>query len=147
MCLGEPVEHGLRYSRYIAGGRRARLEPHIHIPADYMTLMDHPTLTGVSRPSPIPASMAAPSSTRAAGYWEGGADEFHGEGGPVLTSKTADQPLLCRKLIQAGTEIRLEYHADVNHLPPAPATVSARFSRPAAEGGARVRRAPICVRH
>src|SRR5580700_2496040 len=50
--------------------------------------------------------------------WEGGADEFHGEGGPLLTSKTADKPLLCRKLIQAGTEIGLEYHTDVNHLPP-----------------------------
>src|SRR5438105_4555382 len=50
--------------------------------------------------------------------WEGGADEFHGQGGPLLTSRTADQPLLCQKLIQAGTEIGLEYHADVNHLPP-----------------------------
>jgi choline dehydrogenase len=50
--------------------------------------------------------------------WEGGADEFHGAGGPLLTSRTADQPLLCHKIIQAGTEIGLEYRADVNHLPP-----------------------------
>src|ERR1700757_2551019 len=50
--------------------------------------------------------------------WEGGADEFHGQGGPLLTSRTADQPLLCQKLIQAGTEIGLEYHEDVHHLPP-----------------------------
>jgi len=48
----------------------------------------------------------------------GGADEFHGEGGPLLTSRTADKPLLCEKIIEAGIEIGLEYHADVNHLPP-----------------------------
>jgi choline dehydrogenase len=50
--------------------------------------------------------------------WEGGEDEFHGAGGPLLTSRTADQPLLCHKIIAAGMEIGLEYHADVNHLPP-----------------------------
>ncbi|MGH7111120.1 MAG: GMC family oxidoreductase [Stellaceae bacterium] len=50
--------------------------------------------------------------------WEGGADAFHGAGGPLLTSHTADRPLLCHKIIAAGTEIGLEYRADVNHLPP-----------------------------
>jgi len=50
--------------------------------------------------------------------WEGGADEFHGEGGPLLTSRTADKPPLCQKIIEAGTELGLEYHEDVNHLPP-----------------------------
>jgi len=50
--------------------------------------------------------------------WEGGADKFHGEGGPLLTSRTADKPLLCHKMIEAGIEIGLEYHEDVNHLPP-----------------------------
>jgi choline dehydrogenase len=50
--------------------------------------------------------------------WEGEADEFHGKGGPLLTSSTADKPFLCHKLIEAGTEIGLEYHEDVNHLPP-----------------------------
>jgi choline dehydrogenase len=50
--------------------------------------------------------------------WEGEGDEFHGKGGPLLTSRTVDKPLLCRKMIEAGTEIGLEYHADVNHLPP-----------------------------
>ena len=50
--------------------------------------------------------------------WEGGADEFHGEGGPLLTSHTADKPALCQRIIEAGTEIGLEYHEDVNHLPP-----------------------------
>jgi choline dehydrogenase len=50
--------------------------------------------------------------------WEGGADEFHGNGGPLLTSRTADKPLLCQKMIEAGIEIGLEYHEDVNHLPP-----------------------------
>jgi choline dehydrogenase len=50
--------------------------------------------------------------------WEGGEDEFHGKDGPLLTSRPADQPFLCHKIIEAGTEIGLEYHADVNHLPP-----------------------------
>src|SRR6266478_226666 len=50
--------------------------------------------------------------------WEGGADEFHGEGGPLLTSRTADKPPLCQKIIEAGTEIGLEYREDVNRLPP-----------------------------
>jgi choline dehydrogenase len=50
--------------------------------------------------------------------WEGEADEFHGKGGPLLTSRTADKPLLCHKIIEAGIEIGLEYHEDVNHLPP-----------------------------
>jgi choline dehydrogenase len=50
--------------------------------------------------------------------WEGGADEFHGDGGPLLTSRTADKPLLCHKIIEAGIQIGLEYHEDVNHLPP-----------------------------
>src|SRR5499427_1494803 len=50
--------------------------------------------------------------------WEGGADEFHGEGGPLLTSRTSDKPPLCHKIIEAGTEIGLEYREDVNHLPP-----------------------------
>ena len=50
--------------------------------------------------------------------WEGGGDEFHGAGGPLLTSRTADQPELCHRIIEAGTQIGLEYHEDVNHLPP-----------------------------
>src|SRR5579864_4439526 len=50
--------------------------------------------------------------------WEGGEDEFHGKDGPLLTSRPADRPFLCGKIIDAGTEIGLEYHEDVNHLPP-----------------------------
>ncbi len=50
--------------------------------------------------------------------WEGGADEFHGKDGPLLTSRPSDKPFLCGKIIEAGTEIGLEYHEDVNHLPP-----------------------------
>jgi choline dehydrogenase-like flavoprotein len=56
--------------------------------------------------------------------WEGEADEFHGKGGPLLTSHTADRPLLCQKMVEAGVEIGLEYHEDVNRLPPgAPANI------------------------
>src|SRR5438477_8691796 len=50
--------------------------------------------------------------------WQEGADEFHGAGGPLLTSRTADKPPLCQKMIEAGQEIGLEYREDVNHLPP-----------------------------
>jgi choline dehydrogenase len=50
--------------------------------------------------------------------WEGEEDEFHGGGGPLLTSRTADRPFLCQKMIEAGVEIGLEYHEDVNRLPP-----------------------------
>jgi choline dehydrogenase len=144
-----------------AGGRD--WNPLIHIPAGYMKLMDHPTLTWGFTAEPDPGVngrailyprgrvLGGSSSINGMIYvrgqpedfdhwgqlgnrgwswddvlpyfkiaedWEGGADEFHGQGGPLLTSRTADQPLLCRKLIQAGTEIGLEYHSDVNHLPP-----------------------------
>jgi choline dehydrogenase len=50
--------------------------------------------------------------------WERGQDEFHGHGGPLLTSHASDKPLLCEKMIEAGTQIGLEYREDVNHLPP-----------------------------
>jgi len=35
-----------------------------------------------------------------------------------LTSRTADKPLLCQTMIEAGQQIGLEYRDDVNHLPP-----------------------------
>jgi choline dehydrogenase len=50
--------------------------------------------------------------------WEGGEDDFHGAGGPLLTSRTADKPALCQAMIEAGQQIGLEYREDVNHLPP-----------------------------
>jgi choline dehydrogenase len=49
--------------------------------------------------------------------WEGGEDEYHGSDGPLLTSRPSDKPFLCHKIIEAGTEIGLEYAEDVNHLP------------------------------
>ena len=48
--------------------------------------------------------------------WEAGEDEFHGAEGPLLTSRTADKPLLCQKMIEAGEQIGLEYREDVNRL-------------------------------
>ena len=48
--------------------------------------------------------------------WEAGEDDFHGAEGPLLTSRTADKPLLCQKMIEAGKEIGLEYRDDVNRL-------------------------------
>src|SRR2546426_6290945 len=46
------------------------------------------------------------------------ATNFMARAGPPLTSRTADKPALCQTMIEAGEEIGLEYHADVNHLPP-----------------------------
>ena len=144
-----------------AGGRD--LNPLIHIPAGYMKLLDHPTITWgyTAEPDPGTAGRAIPyprgrvlggSSSingmiyvrgqpedfdhwgqlgnrgwswddvlpffKKAESWERGQDEFHGHGGPLLTSHASDKPLLCEKMIEAGTEIGLEYRADVNHLPP-----------------------------
>jgi choline dehydrogenase len=76
--------------------------------------------------------------------WQEGEDEFHGADGPLLTSRTADKPPLCQKMIEAGQEIGLEYRDDVNHLPPP--TASAGCSRPGVAGAGRARRAPICGR-
>ena len=50
--------------------------------------------------------------------WEGKADAVHGKGGPLFTSRTADQPVLCQAAIEAGQQIGLEYREDVNNLPP-----------------------------
>ena len=155
------ADPGTRVVLLEAGGRD--WNPLIHIPAGYMKLMDHPTLTWGFTAEPDPGVngrtilyprgrvLGGSSSINGMIYvrgqpedfdhwgqlgnrgwswddvlpyfkmaedWEGGADEFHGQGGPLLTSRTADQPLLCQKLIEAGTEIGLEYREDVNHLPP-----------------------------
>jgi choline dehydrogenase-like flavoprotein len=144
-----------------AGGRD--WNPLIHIPAGYIKLMDHPSLTWGFKAEPDPGVngrailyprgrvLGGSSSINGMIYvrgqpedfdhwaqlgnrgwswddvlpyfkqaedWEGEADEFHGKGGPLLTSRTADKPFLCHKLIEAGTEIGLEYREDVNHLPP-----------------------------
>jgi len=144
-----------------AGGRDRN--PLIHIPAGYMKLLDHPTITwgftaepdpgtnGRAIPYPRGRVLGGSSSINGMIYvrgqpedfdhwrqlgnrgwswddvlpyfkkaesWERGQDEFHGHGGPLLTSNAADKPLLCQTMIEAGTQIGLEYHADVNHLPP-----------------------------
>ena len=144
-----------------AGGRDRN--PLIHIPAGYMKLLDHPTMTwgftaeadpgtnGRAIPYPRGRVLGGSSSINGMIYvrgqpedfdhwgqlgnrgwswddvlpyfkkaesWERGQDEFHGHGGPLLTSHAADKPLLCQTMIEAGTEIGLAYHEDVNHLPP-----------------------------
>jgi len=152
---------GRRVMLIEAGGRDRN--PLIHIPAGYIKLLDHPTLTWGFKAEPDPGVngrailyprgrvLGGSSSINGMIYvrgqpedfdhwaqlgnrgwswddvlpyfkkaedWEGGADEFHGKGGPLLTSRTADKPPLCQKIIEAGTEIGLEYHEDVNRLPP-----------------------------
>ena len=144
-----------------AGGRDRN--PLIHIPAGYMKLLDHPTITwgftaepdpgtnGRAIPYPRGRVLGGSSSINGMIYvrgqpedfdhwgqlgnrgwswddvlpyfkkaesWERGQDEFHGHGGPLLTSHAADKPLLCQVMIEAGKEIGLAYHEDVNHLPP-----------------------------
>ena len=152
---------GVRVVLLEAGGRDTN--PLIHIPAGYVKLLDHPTLTwgfkaeadpGVNGRSilyPRGKVLGGSSSINGMIYvrgqpedfdhwgqlgnrgwswddilpyfkraenWEGDADDFHGKEGPLLTSRTSDKPELCHRIIQAGTQIGLEYHEDVNHLPP-----------------------------
>ena len=49
--------------------------------------------------------------------WEGEHDEVHGKEGFLFTSKM-DQSPICAKVIEAGTQLGLEYREDVNNLPP-----------------------------
>jgi choline dehydrogenase len=143
-----------------AGGRD--WNPLIHIPAGYLKLLDHPTITWGFHAEPdagtngrailYPRGRVLGGSSsingliyvrsqpedydhwaqlgnrgwtwedvfpffRKAENWEGDEDEVHGKGGPLYTSRTADQPLLCRAAIEAGKQIGLEYRSDVNNLP------------------------------
>jgi choline dehydrogenase len=154
-------EDGARVVLLEAGGRD--WNPLIHVPAGYIKLLDHKTLTwgfhaepdeGVNGRAilyPRGKVLGGSSSINGMIYvrgqpedfdhwaqlgnrgwdwdsvlpyfkhaesWEGGADDFHGREGPLLTSRTSDKPELCQKIIEAGTEIGCEYHEDVNHLPP-----------------------------
>ena len=151
---------GTRVVLVEAGGRDRN--PLIHIPAGYMKLLDHPTLTWGFKAEPDPGTagraiayprgrvLGGSSSIngmiyvrgqpedfdhwsqlgnrgwswedllpyfRKAENWEGEADEVHGKGGPLFTSRTADMPPLCLAAIAAGQQIGLEYRKDVNDLP------------------------------
>lgn len=144
-----------------AGGRD--WHPMIHIPAGYMKLLDHPTLTwgykadagsglnGREISYPRGKVLGGSSSIngmiyirgqpedfdhwaqlgnrgwswddvfpffRKAENWEGQADSVHAKGGPLFTSPTRDQPLLCQKAIEAGQQMGWTFRDDVNDLPP-----------------------------
>ncbi len=152
---------GTRVLLIEAGGRDRN--PLIHIPAGYMKLLDHPTITWGYKAEPDPGTngraipyprgrvLGGSSSINGMIYvrgqpedfdhwgqlgnrgwswddvlpyfkkaesWERGEDAFHGHGGPLLTSHASDKPVLCHTMIEAGREIGLAYHEDVNHLPP-----------------------------
>ena len=143
-----------------AGGRD--WHPLIHIPAGYMKLLQHPTLTwgfkadkeaglnGREIPYPRGKVLGGSSSINGMIYirsqpedydhwsqlgnrgwssedvmplfrkserWEGPADAVHSQDGPLFTSRTRDQPELCRAAIQAGTELGWEHRDDLNDLP------------------------------
>ena len=136
--------------------------PLIHIPAGYMKLLDHKTLTWGFTAEPDPGVnnrailyprgrvLGGSSSINGMIYvrgqpedfdhwgqlgnrgwswddvlpyfklaedWQGGVTDFHGKGGPLLTSHTADKPFLCQMIIAAGQQTGLEYRDDVNRLP------------------------------
>ncbi|MBV9861325.1 MAG: GMC family oxidoreductase N-terminal domain-containing protein [Alphaproteobacteria bacterium] len=155
------ADPGTRVLLIEAGGRD--WNPLIHIPAGYMKLLEHPTLTWGFKAEADPGTngrailyprgrvLGGSSSINGMIYvrgqpedfdhwaqlgnrgwswedclpffkkaesWEGGADDYHGHEGPLLTSSTADKPLLCHSMIEAGQQIGLEYREDVNHLPP-----------------------------
>ncbi len=144
-----------------AGGRD--WHPMIHIPAGYMKLLDHPTLTwgykadtgsdlnGRDIPYPRGRVLGGSSSIngmiyirsqpedydhwaqlgnrgwswddvfpyfRKAENWEGPADAVHAKGGPLFTSRTRDQPVLCQAAVEAGKQMGWEFRDDVNDLPP-----------------------------
>ncbi|HXT79530.1 MAG TPA: GMC family oxidoreductase N-terminal domain-containing protein [Acetobacteraceae bacterium] len=144
-----------------AGGRDRH--PMIHIPAGYMKLLDHPTLTwgykadtaaelnGRQIPYPRGRVLGGSSSINGMIYirgqpedfdhwsqlgnrgwswddvfpyfkkaenWEGQADAIHGKGGPLFTSRTRDQPVLCQAAVEAGRQMGWIYRDDVNDLPP-----------------------------
>jgi len=143
-----------------AGGRD--WNPLIHVPAGFIKLLDHPTLTWGFYAEPDPGTngrailyprgrvLGGSSSIngliyvrsqpedydhwaqlgnrgwswddvfpffRKAENWEGDADDVHAKGGPLFTSRTADQPPLCLAAIEAGKQLGLQYRPDVNNLP------------------------------
>ena len=143
------TDPGTRVILLEAGGRD--WNPLIHIPAGYMKLMDHPTLTWGFKAEPDPGVngrailyprgrvLGGSSSINGMIYvrgqpedfdhwgqlgnrgwswddvlpyfkraedWEGGADEFHGEGGPLLTSQDRRQAAVVSKADRGGNRDR-----------------------------------------
>src|SRR5690242_19141672 len=144
-----------------AGGRD--WNPLIHIPAGYMKLLEHKTLTWGFKAEADPGTngrainyprgrvLGGSSSIngmiyvrgqpedfdhwsqlgnrgwswddvlpffRKAERWEGPADDVHGKDGPLFTSRSRDQPLLCKAAVEAGRQLGWAYREDVNDLPP-----------------------------
>ena len=137
--------------------------PYIHIPAGFMKLLDHKTVTwgfkaeaGDGRSIIYPRGKVLGGSSsingliyirgqpedydhwaqlgnrgwtwddcypyfRKAERWTGAGtgsdDEVHGKSGYLFTSEMDRSPI-CEKVIEAGTQLGLDYREDVNNLPP-----------------------------
>jgi len=140
-----------------AGGRD--WNPLIHIPAGFMKMLDHPTLTWGFRAQaneereiiyPRGRVLGGSSSINGLIYirgqpedydhwsqlgnrgwswenclpffkkaerWGEGASDVHGTEGYLYTS-AMDRSPICAKVIEAGTQLGLDYREDVNDLPP-----------------------------
>jgi choline dehydrogenase len=144
-----------------AGGRD--WNPLIHVPAGFMKMLDHPTLTWGFRIEPDPGSagrafiyprgrvLGGSSSINGLIYvrgqpedfdhwaqlgnrgwswddvlpyfkraerWQGEANEWHGQSGPLYTSDMTDMPELCQAAVAAGKQLGLEYRKDINAVGP-----------------------------
>jgi choline dehydrogenase len=148
---------GTRVLLIEAGGRD--WNPLIHIPAGFMKMLDHPTLTwgfkaqaNEEREIIYPRGRVLGGSSSINGLiyirgqpedydhwaqlgnrgwtwddclpffkkaerWGEGASEVHGTEGYLHTS-AMDRSPICAKVIEAGTQLGLDYREDVNDLPP-----------------------------
>jgi choline dehydrogenase len=50
--------------------------------------------------------------------WQGEDSELHGRGGFLTTSPMSERPAVCQAIIDAASELGVEYRPDVNNLPP-----------------------------
>ena len=105
-----------------AGGRDTN--PYIHIPAGYIKLLEHPTITWGFK-ADKDSGLNGREINYPRGRVLGGSSSIngmiyirsHGKGGPLFTSQNRDQPELCIAALEAGKEMGWEQRDDLNDLP------------------------------